>query len=156
MNYALCLSESGRADDALKALQKALDLATEKNLAIKEQIAVLQTHVSCVLGKPLAKAPPAKAPAKGAPPVEVGIDIEGAMGLIQTTLSTKADVKAVEASLREAWTKVDPKPDEGGREVPMMVVAKVRNLGAESLMLCYKLCLIKLCSVCFVFVGGGS
>lgn len=92
-----------------------------------------QAHLTCVNNKGAAaggKAAPAKAPppAKGAAPVAAAptVDVDGALAIVQNVLSNRAgDPAAANASLREAWAKVDPKPNESSRDVKLIVVAKV-------------------------------
>jgi len=137
VNLGVCQWEAGRGDAALASLQKALDIAVAQKLPLKAEVAALLVHVGCALGKPPAlggaaaggKAPAKGAPAKGAPPPPPAgaLDVDGALTIVQGVLSTKvADVKAAEASLREAWAKVDPKPTEAGRNAALDVVGRAR------------------------------
>jgi len=111
---ALCLAESNKGDDALKALAEAHALAKELgNQELQDRILNIRTHLSITLGKG------AKTDASSSPE-------DAARVAVQSVRSgeVKGDDK-IEAELRAAWSKIDSNPKGSARNVNLDIVADI-------------------------------
>eukprot|EP00232_Nephroselmis_pyriformis_P028660 CAMPEP_0182872218 /NCGR_PEP_ID=MMETSP0034_2-20130328/11576_1 /TAXON_ID=156128 /ORGANISM="Nephroselmis pyriformis, Strain CCMP717" /LENGTH=556 /DNA_ID=CAMNT_0025004803 /DNA_START=44 /DNA_END=1710 /DNA_ORIENTATION=- len=93
---ALCYSEGGKPDDAIKCCQQAIDLGKEAGLqGICDEALALKVHIGQMSGKGGKESPPDPA--------------DAARAAVQLVLSGGVQgQEAVEAALKEAWARVDP------------------------------------------------
>ena len=106
---ALCLAESNKGEDAMRALAEAQNLAKEVgNHKLQDRILNVKTHLSITLGKG------AKAETSGSPE-------DAAKVTLQSVKSgeVKGEEK-IDTELRTAWSKVDPNPKGSVKNVEIV------------------------------------
>lgn len=139
INLALCQTDSGKPEDAVKTLARAAELATQQGLAIKQDVVALQYHLSAAQAKAAGKPPPARPAAAAVPKGKVAegtpptVDEDFALALTQWVLSVRPEPAVATQALKDALAKVDPPagtPNKG--PVSLRAVSRIAWAAAQS------------------------
>ena len=122
--HALCLSDDGKNDDAMKVATEAHDMCKTSAPYLVPTVAKLKSHIGSLSGKKEA----------------AGEGSEGASILIQCVRSGLCkDADEIKTTLIEAWKKVDPAADrlgeakdEPSKGVDLQVVAEIGWVAAQN------------------------